>query len=150
MKLGGRNAAILVGAVIIVGCVGIWLYTDSMSRVDETSLRIYADPMTENILTSIDSGDLASMTRNMDNTMKAAYTPETFESVQNLLHNAVGTYGTKTFVSAQRSGDYIVVFYKATYSNEPAGVTVKVVFTVNTGGPALVSGLWFSSPKLAG
>jgi hypothetical protein len=149
MKLGGRNAAILLAVIIVVVSAGIWIYEDSIRKVDETSLRIYADPMAENILYSIETEDYTAFLRNMDPTMKAAYTPEQFATIHNLLSDAVGQYGTKTFVSAERSGDYIVVYYKATYSNEPAGVTVKVVFSVNTGGAALVSGLWFSSPKLA-
>jgi hypothetical protein len=149
MKLGGRNAAILLGVLIVVVSAGVWVYQDSISKVDETSLRIYADPMVENILASIETEDLAKFTMNMDATMKAAYTPEVFANLHSLLQGKVGDYGTKTFVKAERSGSYIVTYYKATYSNEPAGVTVKVVFSVNTGGAALVSGLWLSSPKLA-
>jgi hypothetical protein len=149
MKLGGRNAAILLGVLIVVVSAGVWIYQDSVSKVDETSVRIYADPMTENILASIETEDYAAFTRNMDATMKAAYTPAELAKVHALLQGKVGDYDTKTFVKAERSGSYIVTYYKATYSNEPAGVTVKVVFSVNTGGAALVSGLWFTSPKLA-
>jgi hypothetical protein len=149
MKLGGRSLAILIIIGVALATLGVWWFMDQQTRVDETSVRIYADPMAENILETIDSGDLTNFTRDMDATMKAAYTPDQFATLQNLIHTKVGTYMGKTFTSAERSGEYIVVYYKATYSDEPAGVTVRVVFSVNTGGAAQVSGLWFSSPKLA-
>ncbi len=149
MRLGGRNLAIIIIVGAVVTVAGTWWFMDRQGRVDEMSVRVYADPMTENILATIESGDLANFTRDMDATMKAAYTPDQFATLQSLLHTKVGTYMGKTFKSAERSGDYIVVYYKASYTDEPAGVTVKVVFSVNTDGAAKVSGLWFSSPKLA-
>jgi hypothetical protein len=149
MGFNGRNIAIILIIGIVVVAAGVWYYMDASSRVDEMSVRIYADPAAENILASIESGDLASFTRDMDAAMKAAYTEAQFNEIQDTLHGKVGSYGGKTFTKAERSGEYIVAYYKAVYSNEPAGVTVRVVFTVNTGGPAQVSGLWFSSPKLA-
>lgn len=149
MQLSGRNASILLVAVVILGSAGIWFYQDSISRVDETSLRIYADPMTENILNSIETENYEAFLLNMDPTMKAAFTQEEFTKLHNRLHDALGHYGSKVYVSASRSGDYISVYYKAVYSKDPTSVTVKVVFTVNTGGPAVVSGLWFNSPNLA-
>ncbi len=149
MRLGGRNLAIIIIVGAVVAVAGTWWFMDQQSRVDEMSVRVYADPMAENILATIESGDLTNFTRDMDATMKAAYTPDQFTTLQKLLHTKVGNYQGKTFTSAERSGDYIVVYYKASYTDEPAGVTVKVVFSVNTGGVAQVSGLWFSSPKLA-
>ncbi len=149
MGLGGRNLAILIVVGVVVAAAGVWWLMDQQSRVDEMSVRIYADPMAENILANIETGDLTNFAKDMDATMKAAYTADQFATLQNLIHTKVGTYHGKTFTRAERSGDYIVVYYKAAYSGEPAGVTVKVVFSVNTGGPAQVSGLWFTSPKLA-
>lgn len=149
MGLSGRNIAILLIAGIIVVAGGIWYYMDASTRVDEMSVRIYADPAAENILASIESGDLASFTRDMDTAMKAAYTEAQFTALRDTIHAKIGGYEGKAFTSAERSGEYIVAYYKVDFSDEPAGVTVRVVFTVNTGGPAQISGLWFSSPKLA-
>ncbi len=149
MGLSGRNIAILLIIGIIVIAAGVWYYMDASTRVDEMSVRIYADPAAENILASIDSGDLASFTRDMDTAMKTAYTEAQFNEIQDTLHAKVGNYEGKTFTKAERSGEYIIAYYNADYSNEPSGVTVRVVFTVNTSGPSQVSGLWFSSPKLA-
>lgn len=149
MGLNGRNVAIVLIVGIVVVAAGVWYYMDATTRVDEMSVRIYADPAAENILASIESGDLASFTRDMDAAMKAAYTEAQFETLQDTLYAKVGSYEGNTFTSAERSGEYIVAYYKAGFTDEPAGVTVRVVFAVNTGGPAQVSGLWFSSPKLA-
>jgi hypothetical protein len=148
MGLSGRNLAILIITGIIIITAGVWYYMEASTQVDEMSMRIYADPAAENILASIESGDFASFTRNMDSAMKAAYTKAQFNEIKDTLHAKVGNYEGKTFTKAERSGEYIIAYYNANYSNETSGVIVKVVFTVNSSNPAQVSGLWFSSPKL--
>jgi hypothetical protein len=148
-KLNGRLIAILIIVGIATVAVGTYLYVTSQSQVDEMSVLVFSDPMTENILNSLESENYTAFLRDMDPTMKGAYIKSEFTKLHDLLHEKVGHYGTKIFLKAERSGDFIVAYYNAVYSKEPTGVTVKVVFSVNTGGPTFVSGLWFSSPQLA-
>jgi hypothetical protein len=49
-------------------------------------------------------------------------------------------------VTADEEQGFIVAYYNASFTMEPSGVTVKVVF--DTGSAHQVAGLWFSSPKL--
>lgn len=118
--------------------------------VDETSLRIYSDPMTENLLLAIESGNYTEFSRDFDDAMKNALTLANFQQLATQFDSKIGNYipGSKAFIKGERTGNFIIAYYKAEYTNEPAGVTVKVVFTSGNG-PAKITGLWFSSPKLA-
>ena len=148
-KLSGRTISIIIIAGIAFVAIGAFIYVTSQNQVDEMSVRVYSDSMTENVLNSIESDNYTTFLSGMDPTMKGAYTQAEFTKLHDFLHEKVGHYGTKTFVKVERSGNYIVAYYSAIYSKEPTGVTVKVVFSVNTGSEALVFGLWFNSPMLA-
>ena len=145
-----RLTAATIITVIAIVSIGIWFYVNSLSQpVDEASLRIYADPMTENVLQSLEVGNYTNFLRDMDQKMRDAFTESSFNGLHDLLLSKVGHYEAKTYSNAEGSGEFITVFYKAVYSMEQGGVSVKVVFTVNNVGPAFISGLWLNSPKLA-
>ncbi|MEJ5292509.1 MAG: DUF3887 domain-containing protein [Candidatus Methanosuratincola sp.] len=118
--------------------------------MDEASLRIYSDPMTENLLLAIESGNYTDFSRDFDNSMKNALDLAAFQQLRTQFESKIGHYvpASKTFIKGERTGEFIIAYYRANYTNEPAGVTVKVVFT-SENGPAKITGLWFSSPKLA-
>ena len=148
--LNPRVTAAAIIAVIAIASIGIWFYVSSLSQpVDEVSLRIYADPMTENVLHSLEVGNYTSFLRDMDQKMRDAFTESSFAGLHDLLLSKVGHYEAKTYSQAGRSGEFITVYYKALYSMEQVGVSVKVVFTTDSGGSTLISGLWLNSPKLA-
>ena len=148
-KLNGRTISIIIITGIAIVAIGAFIHVTSQSQVDEMSVRVYSDSMTENVLNSIESDNYTAFLRGMDSTMKGAYTQVEFTKLHDFLHEKVGHYGTKTFVKVERSENYIVAYYIAIYSKEPTGVTVKVVFSVKTHGEALISGLWFNSPMAA-
>ncbi|MEM2125194.1 MAG: DUF3887 domain-containing protein [Candidatus Methanosuratincola sp.] len=139
---------LLIVALAAVGGVAYWLSLPQ--PVDEVSLRIYADPMTENLLLAIENGDYTAFSRDFDDAMKNALNLANFQQLRSQFDSKIGDYvnGSKAFIRGERTGNYIIAYYKANYTNEPAGVTVKVVFTSGNG-PAKITGLWFSSPKLA-
>ncbi|MDI9609026.1 MAG: DUF3887 domain-containing protein [Candidatus Verstraetearchaeota archaeon] len=139
---------LLIVALAAVGGVAYWLSLPQ--PVDEASLRIYADPMTENLLLAIENGDYTAFSRDFDDAMKNALNLANFQQLRSQFDSKIGDYvnGSKAFIRGERTGNYIIAYYKANYTNEPAGVTVKVVFTSGNG-PAKITGLWFSSPKLA-
>lgn len=139
---------LLIVALAAVGGVAYWLSLPQ--PVDEVSLRIYADPMTENLLLAIENGDYTEFSRDFDEAMKNALNLANFQQLRSQFDSKIGDYvnGSKAFIRGERTGNYIIAYYKANYTNEPAGVTVKVVFTSGNG-PAKITGLWFSSPKLA-
>lgn len=139
---------ILIVALAAIGGVAYWLSLPQ--PVDELSLRIYSDPMTENLLLAIENGNYTEFSRDFDDAMKNALNLANFQELRSKFDSKIGDYvpGSKAFIKGERTGDFIIAYYRANYTNEPAGVTVKVVFTSGNG-PARITGLWFSSPKLA-
>jgi hypothetical protein len=140
---------ISVMALVIVGVAlgAIYYYTQMPQPVDEASLRIYADPMTENILQAINTVNYTSFSKDLDSTMKSSFTEQTFTSMCSTLESKIGSYVSKVFIRGESLQGYTIAYYNATYTDEPAGVSVKVVFS-SDGGAAKISGLWFDSPKL--
>ncbi|XRH75366.1 MAG: DUF3887 domain-containing protein [Candidatus Methanosuratincola verstraetei] len=143
-----RIIIVLIVALAAVGGAAYWLSLPQ--PVDEASLRIYSDPMTENVLLAIENGNYTEFSRDFDDAMKNALNLASFQQLASRFDSKIGDYvpGSKSFIKGERVGDFIIAYYKANYTNEPAGVTVKVVFT-SVNGPAKITGLWFSSPKLA-
>ncbi|MDH7555498.1 MAG: DUF3887 domain-containing protein [Candidatus Methanosuratincola sp.] len=139
---------VLIVALAAIGGVVYWLSLPQ--PVDELSLRIYSDPMTENLLLAIENGNYTEFSRDFDDAMKNALNLASFQELRSKFDSKIGNYvpGSKAFIKGERTGEFIIAYYRANYTNEPAGVTVKVVFT-SVNGPAKITGLWFSSPKLA-
>ncbi len=145
-----RASYSIIAGLIALAMVGGAAYWLSLPQpVDELSLRIYADPMTENLLLAFENGDYAEFSRDFDDAMKNALNLAGFQQLRSQFDSKIGDYvsGSKTFIKGERAGNYIIAYYRASYTSEPAGVAVKVVFTSDNG-PAKVTGLWFSSPKL--
>lgn len=136
-----------VAVLILLLAVAVGAYVISQSRtVDINNVRAYSDRITEDILTALEEGNYTKFSLYMDPPMKIAMPEEAFQQTAALIKSKVGSYISKELSKVERQGSYIVVYYKAKYTEE-AEVTVKVVF-VESGGEHYVSGLWFDSPKL--
>ncbi len=108
----------------------------------------YANGIVEEILLGINENDYAKFSAHFDSTMKTALPESAFEKITGL-KAVIGEYtpGSKKFIRADRKQEYIVVLYKAKFTNEEKDVIVTVSFREIKGEPK-VSGLWFASPKL--
>ncbi len=143
--------------IIIIGVIALaivmatlWAadyYFNTPQPVDEASLRAYADPMTENLLLAINAGNYTAFSRDLDSAMLGSITQQSFSILCANLQSKVGNYTAKAFIRGEGVSGYTIAYYNATYTNEPAGVSVKVVFS-QVNGTEKVSGLWFDSPKL--
>ncbi len=135
-----RIIIVLIVALSAVGGIAYWLSLPQ--PVDEASLRIYSDPMTENLLLAIESGNYTDFSRDFDNAMKNALNLAEFQQLKSSFESKIGHYvpASKTFIKGERIGEFVIAYYRADYTNEPAGVTVKVVFTSGNG-PAKTAGL---------
>jgi hypothetical protein len=143
---------IIIISIVALAAVGIGLgafyyYTQMPQPVDETALRVYADPMTENLLQAINTVDYSSFSEDFDSTMKSGITEQSFISMCSTFQSKVGNYTSKTFVRGESLQGYIIAYYSAAFTDEPAGVSVKVVFS-SVNGSMKITGLWFDSPKL--
>ncbi len=110
----------------------------------------YAEPIVENILASIDSGDYEAFSRDLGDTLKSAMTEDAFNSLKDLLDSKAGRYQQKSFRDAaqttQNGIKMTVAVYTAKYSDEPGDVIVTVTFAGDE--QKKVEGLFFNSPKL--
>lgn len=125
--------------LIFSGC------TSNTANNDELKPKL--DPIVENILLSMKNNDYESFIKDMDEKMKATFTKDYFKTMNDKIIPEIGNYQSKEYWQAQKSGDYMVVFYKAKFDKEKDVVVVKVVL-FEKDGKTLVSGLFFDSPNL--
>ena len=107
----------------------------------------YASAIAESILQSFNTGDYAAYSEYFDEAMKKAMPEVAFQQTAALIHDKVGEYQSKAFASVETEDIYTVVIYRAKFSQEQWGVTVRIVF-LETDDNVFVSGLWFDSPNL--
>lgn len=114
-----------------------------------TGIQIYANPITENMLTALSNNDYAGFAKDMDQAAKNAISATAFSQLYDKIKNIIGTYESALFFGSSTQGSNTTVNYIAHYTDEPAGVSVLVVFqTVN--GTHYVHGFTLDSPKLRG
>jgi len=143
-----RYSVIVVLIALVVVGVGVYFLT-LPAPVDVNAVRGYADPMTENLLVAMNEGNYNRFTQDLDSAMRSALTEGVFNQTASTIKSKIGSYVSKEFWKAERDGSFISAYYMARFTDEPAEVIVKTVFS-ETGERAYVSGLWFDSPKLRG
>ena len=137
--------AVIATVTISSGCMeksGVEVEVSDVEQVRE-----YTDPVTEQILVAMNENDYVKYTEDFDQTMKNAMTEAVFDETNTVIRSKIGDYITKEFWKAEGKDQYTIVHYNAKFTDEPADVTVKVVFQ-ELNGTMKVSGLWLNSPKL--
>jgi hypothetical protein len=115
----------------------------------EASVQAFANPVTENMLVALNNNDYADFSKDLDQTAKSTITSAIFSQLYNQIKSSIGGYESALFFGFSIQEPNTTVSYIAQYSNEPAGVTVTVVFqTVNS--TYYVRGFTLDSPKLRG
>jgi hypothetical protein len=112
----------------------------------------YASQIAENLLQAINAGDYATFSRDFDPSMLKALPADSFaKQFTEGIKGKIGDYegNSKRFFQASSQAQFTTVVYYAVYSGEPGVVLVQISFKL-AGGQALVSGLFFNSPKLRG
>jgi hypothetical protein len=136
--------AVIAAVTISGGCMeksGVEVEVDDVGQVRE-----YADPVTEQILVAMNENDYARYSEDFDQTMKNTMPEAVFDETNAVIRSKIGDYVSKEFQKADKD-QYTIVYYNAKFTDEPADVTVKVVFQ-ELNGTMKVSGLWLNSPKL--
>jgi hypothetical protein len=95
-------------------------------ELDETAIRAYADPATETTMQGLSEGDLEKYTQYGNQQFKDAVTQGLLDQVGAQIEAQLGTYLSKEFLSAEEAEGYIVVHYRATYTDGEVGV--RMVF----------------------
>ncbi len=103
----------------------------------------FADPMTENIMVSMNNGDYAGFSKDFDANMKADLSEATFPDFLASVNGSVGNYkaGSKKLIGVNINNELTTVTYTVDFE-QLEDVTVDVVFQ-KIDGQMKVVGLWF-------
>jgi len=103
----------------------------------------YADPMTENILISMNKADYAGFSRDFDETMKAELNEAAFPDFLAQINGVIGNYkeGSKKIVGVNIENALTTASYTANYE-KAEGTSVDVTFK-KINDQMKVVGLWF-------
>ncbi len=107
----------------------------------------YAPETAEIMLQAMSDGDYASYIEHFAPELRSEITESEFAIGSQTIKNQVGEYISKEYVNTQSGSGVTNVFYRAQFSDEPDGVSVRLVFQ-EVGGQMYVVGFWLDSPKL--
>jgi major membrane immunogen (membrane-anchored lipoprotein) len=102
----------------------------------------FSDPITENILISMNKADYAGFSKDFDETMKAELTEAAFPDFLAQINGVIGNYkeGSKKIVGVNIENELTTATYTANYENAE-GVSVEVTFK-KINDQMKVVGLW--------
>jgi len=103
----------------------------------------FSDPITENILISINKADYAGFSKDFDETMKAELTEATFPDFLAQINGVIGNYkeGSKKIVGVSIKNDLTTATYTADFEKAEDS-SVEVTFK-KINDQMKVVGLWF-------
>ena len=107
----------------------------------------YAAAITETMLQALNFGDYQSYRLAFNEEMSEGTSETVFNDTRSFFQKRIGTYKSKKLSDVKVDGTETTVTYKAKFSQEPADVTVTIIFQV-TGDNIAVSDFWLNSPKL--
>jgi len=111
----------------------------------------FADIAAENYLIAVNNRDFDAFSKNLSTEMKELLPEAEFLNFVDQIEGIIGTYvgGSIDFTKTEKESGYIAVIYNAKYTNEPAGVEVRIVLQ-KVDGIIQIAGSFFNSPKLRG
>ncbi|MFC1995442.1 DUF3887 domain-containing protein [Chloroflexota bacterium] len=134
-----REIWLITPLVILLSILGgtIACKSNPPSTIDESTVRAYADPLTEMTLQGLSENNLAKYTQYGNSEFKAAVTQEILHKAATQIGDQLGTYESKEFLNIDEQDGYIIVHYKAKYTKGEVGI--RMVFDKDR----LVAGQWF-------
>lgn len=128
---------LIFAGLLATGCIG----QKHETEIDGTEWFIIAEPMAENILTSIETGDYQSFIKDFSEQMVKEMPEKNFLELKEKLNSQVGSYQSLSTLKTTEQGEYIIVYFTAHYEKED--MTVKLVYK-NGDSTYKVQGLWFA------
>ncbi len=135
---------------IIIFLISLFIILNlSCSKIDVNEVREYADAMTENLLIGRNEKNYEKYSKDFSDKMKEAVSEDKFLESIDLIEGKIGKYieNSKKFNTATKDKNYIIVTYKAKFTDESSDVTVRIVFE-DVNGEMKISGEFYDSPKL--
>lgn len=104
----------------------------------------YADPITENILVSMNNGDYSGFSKDFDESLKSELPEESFPGLVEAVNGAVGNYktGSKKITGVSVENGQTTATYDADFESLE-DVTIEVTF-IEVNDDMKVIGLWFN------
>ena len=118
-------------------------------NIDVNKVRKYLNPITENLLIGRNEKNYEKYSKDFSDEMKKAVSQEKFLESIDLIEGKIGKYieNSKKFDLATKNNNYIIVTYKAKFTDESSDVTVRIVFE-DINGEMKISGEFYDSPNL--
>ncbi len=133
----GLISLLVILLIIISGPIACKSSSSPGSDMNASAIRDYADPATEMTLQGLSENNLAKYTQNANSEFKAAVTQEILDKTATQMDSQLGNYVSKEFLRIEEQEGYIIVHYKAQYTEGEVGI--KMVFDKDH----LVAGQWF-------
>lgn len=139
-----KKIFLLTSLILLILLPGCWAQQNPLDEVTE-----YADSMTENILVAMNEDDYSRFSQEFDEQMKMGLDEATYYNTIPGMKSKIGQYITKELVAVEKKDQFIVVTYKAKFSEESGDVIIRSVFS-DINGKKYISGFWMDSKKLRG
>ncbi len=127
--------------ILLVVLAGLSACSTEMGEPD------YANQITESALQGMSDGDYAKHMENFSPDFQSTVSEAQFGTGSQQIKSLIGDYIDKEFWYAETSGVYTVVYYRARFTDEPAGVTATFYFE-EIEGEVYIAGFMLDSPKL--
>jgi len=113
----------------------------SLAGDQRDAVLAYANPMTDNLVKGLTTGDYQVFSKDFDAAMLKAMDESSFNDMLRKIKTNEGTYQTHQFAQATTKNKFIIVIYVVNY-DRVKNVNMRVIFTASE--PHKISGLWFS------
>ena len=111
----------------------------------------FAEIAAEEYLIAVNNRDFEVFSKNLSKEMKEVLPEAEFLNFVDQIEGIIGNYveGSKDFKKTEKESGCITIVYNAEYSDEPAGVEVRISLQ-KVDDNIQIAGSWFNSPKLRG
>jgi hypothetical protein len=123
-----------VGDVYAADQSDVWQYEKNIEQV--------AEPLTEQMMQSINDENYDSFQSNLSAKMKEVFPESSFKKMVSDLKDKVGIYKTKEVMNIELSTEYMAINYKGMFSQMTDPILIRVVL-INENGKTCICGLWF-------
>ena len=133
----------LIALLFVPACGGAAIKTTPLSGDEANQVQTLADPLADNILTSVVKDDFTLYTKNFDDVMLKVSTQSSFESMVSGLNKQFGAYQSlmpgKTYLIEQSGHKYYLIIYPLKW--EKGSLALQLSLHYET--PHQIAGLYF-------
>jgi hypothetical protein len=135
-----KKYLVLLLAITLAGCKTPT--PDRLSGADRDAVLAFSEPMTDNLIDGMTSGDYAVFSKDLDKPMLFGMPERNFQYFRRDRYARLGKYVSRTVEDVIKGRDgYYTVSYNVVYEADEE-IVMRVVFQQEE--PHLISGLWFN------